>query len=90
MAMLPGMGERPVLVISNDDLNHNLAKVLVVPVIPNSAIYPTRVELRIGDNMGFAVLDEIRPLAANRILREGQLLSNKEIDTLKKALLDLF
>ena len=90
MALLPGIGERPVLVISNDDLNRNLAKVLVVPVITNSDNYPTRVQLRIGDNMGFAALDEIRPLATSRILREGQLLSNKEINALKKALADLF
>ena len=50
---------RPCLVISPDEMNHNLSTVIIAPMTTKSHAYPTRVEVNFEKKQGWIVLDQI-------------------------------
>ena len=60
---------RPCVVISPDELNRHIATVMVVPMTTTRRAYPTRVPLRFQGKSGQIVLDQIRTVDRNRLVR---------------------
>jgi len=51
---------RPCLVVSPDEMNHNIRTSIVAPMTTKGRAYPTRVPCRFGGKSGQVVLDQIR------------------------------
>ena len=60
---------RPCVVVSPDELNHALSTVVVAPMTTGGHAYPFRIACRFRKRAGFVVLDQLRTVDTNRLLR---------------------
>jgi len=81
---------RPCVVISPDEMNNHLRTVVIAPMTTSSKNYPTRVEIKHENKMGWIVLDQIRTIDKHRILKDLGKLSRPEIKEVKAVLKETF
>ena len=81
---------RPCVVISPDEMNNHLRTVVIAPMTTNSKKYPTRVEIKHDNKIGWIVLDQIRTIDKQRILKDLGKLSRPEIKEVKAILKETF
>lgn len=60
---------RPCVVVSPDELNDNLSTFIVAPLTRGSHPYPFRVSCRFAGKRGHVVLDQIRTVDQERLVR---------------------
>jgi len=60
---------RPCLVISPDELNDKIQTIIVAPLTKGSHSYPFRVPCRFQGKSGYIVLDQIRTVDRERLVR---------------------
>ncbi|HQS23577.1 MAG: growth inhibitor PemK [Sphingobacteriia bacterium 24-36-13] len=81
---------RPCVIISPNEMNKYLQTIVVAPMTSTSKPYPTRVEIKHQKKKGWIVLDQIRTIDRNRIIKvAGNLLSN-EIEQVKSIIKETF
>jgi len=68
---------RPCVVISPDEMNHNINTVIIAPMTSSSRRYPTRTPVEFQGKKGLIVLDQIRTVDKVRLI--------KRIGKLKKS-----
>jgi mRNA interferase MazF len=61
---------RPCLVVSPDEMNHNVRIAIVAPLTTGGQPYPTRVPCRFKGKDGQVVLDQIRTVDRSRLLKK--------------------
>ncbi|QTA86583.1 type II toxin-antitoxin system PemK/MazF family toxin [Desulfonema magnum] len=61
---------RPCLVISPDEMNHNIRTVIVAPMTTAGKNYPTRVQCMFKRKKGQIVLDQIRTVDKTRVIKK--------------------
>jgi mRNA interferase MazF len=61
---------RPCVVVSPDEMNHNIRTVIVAPMTTKGQPYPTRVALQFKGNRAQVVLDQIRTVDGARLVRK--------------------
>lgn len=61
---------RPGLIVSPDDLNQHLRTVIIAPMTTGGHPYPFRVGCRFRKQDGFIVLDQIRTVDSQRLVRK--------------------
>jgi len=81
---------RPCVVISPDEMNNHLRTVVIAPMTTRSKNYPTRVEIKHDSKIGWIVLDQIRTIDKQRILKDLGKLSRPEIKEVKAILKEAF
>ncbi len=74
---------RPCLVVSPDELNKHLSTYIVAPMTTGSRDYPFRVECRFRGKLGHVVLDQLRTVDRERLVRP---LGRMTPSTVQKAL----
>jgi mRNA interferase MazF len=60
---------RPCLVISPDEMNQHIRTLIVAPMTTKGRSYPTRVSCRFEQKPGQVVLDQIRTVDKERLVR---------------------
>jgi len=60
---------RPCLIVSPDDLNASLKTFIVAPLTTGAYPYPFRVPCRFAGKNGHVILDQIRNVALERLVR---------------------
>lgn len=60
---------RPCVVVSPDELNAHLRTFIVAPLTTGGHPYPYRVSCRFGGKSGYVVLDQIRAVDQERLVR---------------------
>lgn len=60
---------RPCVVISPDEMNRHLSTMIVAPMTTRGKPYPTRVTCRFQGKQGQVVLDQIRTVDRERVVR---------------------
>jgi mRNA interferase MazF len=74
---------RPCVVISPDEMNHNIGTVIVVPMTTKGRDYPSRIPLTFRRKKGQLVLDQVRTVDKARLVRRlGKLDANTAAKTL--------
>jgi mRNA interferase MazF len=81
---------RPCVVISPDEMNHHLRTLVIAPMTTSSKNYPTRVEIKHENKTGWIVLDQIRTIDKQRIIKDLGRLSKPDIRELKAVLKETF
>jgi mRNA interferase MazF len=81
---------RPCVVISPDEMNKYLNTIVIVPMTTTSKQYPTRVEIKHDNKIGWIVLDQIRTIDKQRIIKDLGRLSKPEIKEVKSILKETF
>ena len=81
---------RPCVVISPNEMNDHLRTVVIAPMTTSSKNYPTRVEIKHDNKIGWIVLDQVRTIDKQRILKDLGKLSRPEIKEVKSILKETF
>ena len=61
---------RPCIVISPNEMNYNIATVIIAPLTSVLRNYPTRVPCKVEGKQGQIVLDQIRTVDKTRLIKK--------------------
>lgn len=81
---------RPCVIISPDEMNKHLRTVIIAPVTSRSKNYPTRVRVKIANKAGWVVIDQIRTIDKQRVVKVSGKLAVNEIKYLKDIIKETF
>lgn len=81
---------RPWVIISPNEMNKYLRTIVIAPMTTSSKSYPTRVEIKHDNKIGWIVLDQLRTIDKRRIIKELGRLSKPEIKELKAILKETY
>ena len=81
---------RPCVVISPNEMNKYLRAIIVAPMTTNSKRYPTRIEVKHDRKIGWIVIDQIRTIDKQRIIKILGRLSRPEIKEVKSVVKETF
>ena len=74
---------RPCLVISPDEMNRNIRTVIIAPMTSAQKDYPTRVTCTFRKKQGQIVLDQIRTVDKERLIKKlGTIYPKAQLDTI--------
>lgn len=81
---------RPCVIISPNEMNKYLQTIVVAPMTSNSKSYPTRIEVKHNRKKGWIVIDQIRTIDRQRIIKISGTLVDKEINNVKAVLKETY
>lgn len=81
---------RPCVVISPNEMNQYLQTIVIAPMTTQSKTYPTRVPIIHNEIQGWVVLDQIRTIDKNRIIKALEFLDASEMIELKKIMRETY
>ena len=80
---------RPCVVISPDEMNTHIETVIIAPMTTKSHKYPTRVEVNFQEKVGFIVLDQIRTIDKQRLIKKMGILDENKILEVKNIIMEM-
>lgn len=81
---------RPCIVISPEEMNDHLRTVMVAPMTTGSHPAPFRIPVTFASKKGLILLDQIRTLDKQRLLKKVGTLSSKTLDATLATLQAVF
>ena len=81
---------RPCVVVSPDELNWNLRTYIVAPMTTGGFSYPFRVPCRFKGKSGHIVLDQMRTIDRNRLVRPLGKLSESTLANVLETIQEMF
>ena len=81
---------RPCVVISPNEMNKHLRTVVIAPMTTSSKNYPTRVEMKHNGKIGQVVLDQIRTIDKQRVIKVLGRITKPEIKEIKSVLKETY
>jgi mRNA interferase MazF len=84
------MNTRTYVIVSPNEMNQCLQTILVAPMTTASRKYPTRIEVKHDNKTGRIVMDQIRTIDKQRIVRTLGRLSNREVKEVKTVMKEAF
>jgi len=81
---------RPCVIISPNEMNRYLQTIVIAPMTSSSKPYPTRIEIKHKITKGWIVLDQIRTIDRQRIVKILDNLIDKEILLVKEIILETY
>ena len=81
---------RPCVIISPNEMNRPLRTIVIAPMTTSSKIYPTRVKINHNSKTGWVVLDQIRTIDKQRIIKVLGSLSKSEMTKVKSVIKETF
>jgi len=81
---------RPCVIISPDEMNKHLQTLIIAPMTSQSKNYPSRIEVKHNQKNGWIVLDQIRTIDKQRVLKSLDKLTEKEIAKVKLIIKETF
>ncbi len=71
-------------------MNRHLRTVVIAPMTTSSKNYPTRIEVKHDNKIGWIVIDQIRTIDKQRIIKDLGKLSKSEIKEVKSVIKETF
>jgi mRNA interferase MazF len=81
---------RPCVVVSPDELNHHLNTVMVAPLTTGGQTYPWRVGCQFAGRSGSVVVDQLRTVDTERLVRRLGTLDSATFDSVLTKLQEMF
>lgn len=81
---------RPCVIISPDEMNRHLHTIIIAPITTTSRKYPTRIEVKHEQKIGWIVIDQVRTIDKQRIIKLLGRLSQPEIKEVKSVIKETF
>jgi mRNA interferase MazF len=81
---------RPCVVISPNEMNKYLRTIVIAPMTTRSRKYPSRIEVKHEGKLGWVVIDQIRTVDKQRIVKVLGKLSLPEIKEVKSVLRETY
>lgn len=81
---------RPCVIVSPDELNAHLRTVIVAPMTSGGRAYPWRIRCRFQKRAGYVVLDQLRTVNRERLVKRLGALSTATITEVLDGLQEMF
>ena len=81
---------RPCVVVSPDELNRHLRTAIVAPMTTAGRTYPWRPRCRFQNRSGYIVLDQVRTVEQERLVKRLGTLSPDTLQTVLGGLQEMF
>jgi mRNA interferase MazF len=81
---------RPCVILSPNEMNKYLRTVVIAPMTTSSKKFPTRVEVKHDNKIGRIVIDQIRTIDKQRIIKPLGRLSKPEIKEVKSIIKETY
>jgi mRNA interferase MazF len=81
---------RPCVIISPNEMNKYLRTIVIAPMTTKSRRYPTRIEVKHDNKIGWIVIDQIRTIDKRRIIKILKRLSLPEINEVKSVIRETY
>ena len=81
---------RPCVIVSPDELNGSLHTAIVAPMTTGGQAYPWRIACRFQRRVGFVVLDQLRTVDGERLVRRLGRLSPETVAAVRRGLQEMF
>jgi mRNA interferase MazF len=81
---------RPCVVVSPDELNHHLNMVMVAPLTTGRQPYPWRVSCQFAGRSGSVVIDQLRTVDTERLVKRLGTLDSVTFDSVLTKLQEVF
>ena len=81
---------RPCIVVSPDEMNHNIRTSIVATMTTKGRAYTTRVPCRFGGKSGQVVLDQIRTVDQARLVKKLGRIDDRTAQRVLDVLLEMF
>lgn len=81
---------RPCLIVSPDELNDHLSTFIVAPMTTGGHRYPFRISCRFQGKKGYVVLDQMRTVDNDRLVRQLGRLHHTVLSTVFNTLQEMF
>jgi mRNA interferase MazF len=81
---------RPCVILSPDEMNFYLGTIVIAPMTSSSKSYPTRIQVKHGDKIGWIVIDQIRTIDKERVIKVLDKLTEAEIKKVKNIIKETF
>ena len=81
---------RPSVILSPNEMNKNIRTLVIAPITSNSKNYPTRVEIKENTTKGWVMIDQIRTIDKQRILKISGKISENESKKIKEVIKETF
>lgn len=80
---------RPCVVVSPDEMNHNISTVIIAPMTTKSHAYPSRIGVDFKGKSGWVVLDQMRTIDKRRLIRKMGKLSQETVHRIKSTIREM-
>ena len=81
---------RPCVIVSPDELNAHLRTVILAPMMTAGRAYPWRIRCRFQNRSGFVVLDQIRTVDRERLVKRLGALTTDTVGDVLGGLQEMF
>jgi mRNA interferase MazF len=81
---------RPCVIVSPDELNAHLRTVIVAPMTTSGRAYPWRIRCRFQNRSGYVVLDQLRTVDRERLVKRLGALTDRTLSDVLGGLLEMF
>lgn len=81
---------RPALIVSPDEMNHAIATVIIAPMTTKGRDYPTRVACVFQGKSGQVVLDQLRTVDKQRLVKRLGVIESVTADAVLSVLAEVF
>ncbi len=81
---------RPCVIVSPDELNAHLRTVIVAPMTTGGRAYPWRIRCRFQSRSGYVVLDQLRTVDRERLVKRLGALTDRTLSEVLGGLLEMF
>ena len=81
---------RPCVIISPNEMNHNISTVIIAPLTSKLKNYPTRVPCKVEGKQGQIVLDQIRTIDKRRLIKKIYTLNKVTQKKVLNVLIEMF
>jgi mRNA interferase MazF len=81
---------RPCVIVSPDEMNRQLATVVICPITSKSRSYPTRIEFDLEGETNWIIIDQIRTIDKMRILKTIGSIDEETLLRLKSVIQETF
>lgn len=81
---------RPCVIVSPDELNAHLRTVIVAPLTTGGRAYPWRIRCRFQQRAGYVVLDQLRTVDRERLVKRLGALPDQTLTDVLRALQEMF
>ncbi|NQX82344.1 MAG: type II toxin-antitoxin system PemK/MazF family toxin [Flavobacteriaceae bacterium] len=81
---------RPCVIISPNEMNLHLKTIIVAPMTTSSKNYPTRVEIKHNEKIGWIVIDQIRTIDRERVVKTLGEVEKADVKKIKSVIKEMF
>ncbi|MCF6351251.1 MAG: type II toxin-antitoxin system PemK/MazF family toxin [Flavobacteriaceae bacterium] len=81
---------RPCVIVSPNEMNRPLRTIIIAPMTTSSKNYPTRIEIKHNEKIGWIVIDQIRTVDKQRIIKVLGRMAKPEIKEVKLVIKETF